>query len=235
MRTAGNEIEIKLPVQSLVLAKQRLRELRAARTGRLYEANAVFDTPEHALRRRGQLLRLRVERRAGRAGSSRGAGKHSARPGSRKARVAAMLFSQKPARKALVTVKVPVTRRKHSAAGQRRNARDGAYKIRREIEFTVPDAAALRTVLGFLGFQPVFYYEKYRTTYRLPGLTAVVVALDETPIGTFLELEGRPREIDRARRLLGYKTGDAVLASYGGLYAAHQHARGLPFGHMLFG
>ena len=48
---------------------------------------------------------------------------------------------------------------------------------------------------------PGFRYEKYRTTFRLPGLH---LDLDETPVGVFLELEGAPRAIDRAARSLGF-------------------------------
>jgi len=42
-----------------------------------------------------------------------------------------------------------------------------------------------------------FRYEKYRTTFRLPDSNAwangLLIELDETPIGTFVELEGPPR------------------------------------------
>ena len=51
---------------------------------------------------------------------------------------------------------------------------------------------------GGAGLEPWFRYEKYRSTYRLPGLPGVKVELDETPIGDFLEVEGAARGIDRA-------------------------------------
>jgi adenylate cyclase class 2 len=117
----------------------------------------------------------------------------------------------------------------------RRRARLGAdYKIRREIEFEIPDASAFRTMLGYLGFYPAFYYEKYRTNFRLRGVDGVLGSLDDTPIGTFIELEGRPGAIARARRLLGYAPENTILESYGALYARQQQARHEPFRHLLF-
>jgi adenylate cyclase, class 2 len=227
---SSHEIEIKLPVSDLQGIVRRLKEMRAVRGRRVHEVNAVFDTPEGRLRARGQLLRLRVEQRPG------GKSPSSSKKTQRLRVVETTLFPTGAVRKAILTMKAPVA----GATIARLSGREGpggsgsGYKVRREIEFSVPDAGALRAVLDYLGLQPVFYYEKYRTTYRLPALKDVIVALDETPIGTYAELEGRPRAIDRARRLLGYPAGDAILASYGALHAARQRSRGLPFGHMLF-
>ncbi len=69
----------------------------------------------------------------------------------------------------------------------------GPYKVREEREVRASDERAIAEILGALGLAPRFRYEKYRSTYRLPGIAHVVVELDETPIGDFLELEGRPR------------------------------------------
>lgn len=54
------EVEIKLPVSSVAAIRRRLRRLGfQAATPRLLERNLVFDTPDSALRRSAQLLRLR--------------------------------------------------------------------------------------------------------------------------------------------------------------------------------
>jgi len=54
-----------------------------------------------------------------------------------------------------------------------------------------------------------FRYEKYRTTFRLPDSNAwangLLIELDETPIGTFVELEGPAAAIDRAAEELGLR------------------------------
>jgi len=54
-----------------------------------------------------------------------------------------------------------------------------------------------------------FSYEKYRTTMKLPGSARwakdLVIEVDETPIGTFLELEGPAEAIDRAAQNLAMR------------------------------
>ena len=51
-----------------------------------------------------------------------------------------------------------------------------------------------------------------------------MVTIDETPIGTFLELEGEPEWIDRTAALLGFTTGDYVTASYASLYLEYRQS-----------
>ena len=88
---------------------------------------------------------------------------------------------------------------------------DTGYKVRIEHESHVEDADAVHEVLLGLGYEVTYRYEKYRQPYRLGE---VEVLLDETPIGTFLELEGEPRAIDAAARALGYGRDDYVLKTY---------------------
>jgi adenylate cyclase class IV len=96
------------------------------------------------------------------------------------------------------------------------NAR--AYKIREEHEIRVSDEHEASRIMEGLGFQPCFRYEKFRTTYRLPGMRNLKLEFDETPIGLFLELEGPPREIDGAARGLGFARGEYINKSYGALF-----------------
>lgn len=53
------EVEIKLPVPDVKAMRRRLAELGARLVCRVHERNVLFDTTEGALRRAGQLLRLR--------------------------------------------------------------------------------------------------------------------------------------------------------------------------------
>jgi adenylate cyclase class 2 len=99
-----------------------------------------------------------------------------------------------------------------------RRDREGV-RSRREIEVKAPaeEAEALQAVLQAIGFAPTFRYQKYRETYRLGDLEIVV---DETPIGTFLELEGPPARIHAAAAALGVGPRDYITDSYAGLFFA---------------
>jgi len=94
---------------------------------------------------------------------------------------------------------------------------DAAYKVREEIEAGVSDFAAAETILRGIGFSPYFAYEKYREVLRLG---AVLVMIDETPIGNFLEIEGEPAAIDHAAAQLGFSRGDYITDSYYRLFLA---------------
>jgi adenylate cyclase class 2 len=87
-------------------------------------------------------------------------------------------------------------------------------------------------MLGRLGFRVWFRYEKYREEFSVADL---VIAIDETPLGTFVELEGGEEEIAAMARRLGFGPADYLLDSYRGLFARHCQERGIAFTHMLFG
>lgn len=202
-RGGAREIEVKLRVASRAEMLRRLASLgaRPAR-GRVHEMNTLFDTPQGSLARRGQMVRIRVETAAGGgAGTAR-------RP--RAGRAAEDVRGG-----VTLTYKGPV-----AAARSARGARAGKrYKVREEHEVCVAGGAEpLERVLRALGLAPWFRYEKYRRAFRLPRLAGLVVDFDETPVGDFLELEGRPEQIDRAAALLGYGPGDYIVKSYGGLH-----------------
>ena len=90
-------------------------------------------------------------------------------------------------------------------------------RSREEIESEVGDADAVEAVLRALGFRPVFRYQKYRESYAWRDVEIVV---DETPVGTFLEVEGSLATIHAAATALGFGPGDYMTDSYAGLFAA---------------
>jgi len=117
--------------------------------------------------------------------------------------------------------------------------RDGyGHKVREEIETEVEDGDALKRVIEGLGMNAWFSYEKYRTTMKLPSseawATNLLIELDETPIGTFLELEGPAEAIDRAARELGHSKEDYITNSYLGLYLDECRRRGESPRNMVF-
>jgi adenylate cyclase class 2 len=91
------------------------------------------------------------------------------------------------------------------------------HKSREELEVEVSDPATLRQIVERLGFRPTFRYQKYRTEYKQPSRSGIAT-LDETPIGVYLELEGRPDWIDRTARRLGFAESDYCTDSYGRLF-----------------
>jgi len=107
----------------------------------------------------------------------------------------------------------------------------GPMKLREELETAVGDADALQRVLEHLGLRVWFRYQKYREEYTLDG---VVAAVDETPIGTFVELEGTEAGITAAAAALGRTTADYILESYCGLFIRYRDALGFRGAHMIF-
>jgi adenylate cyclase, class 2 len=113
-------------------------------------------------------------------------------------------------------------------------ASGGRYKVREEVEVQIDQPEAAERIFLELGFRPWFRYEKYRTSFRLPGLPRLSVELDETPIGAFFELEGPRESIDRGARLLGFGPGDYIVASYYELFLPECRRLGLAPDAMLF-
>lgn len=93
----------------------------------------------------------------------------------------------------------------------------GLLKVREELETGAASAERLLAILGALGYAPVFRYEKRREEHAIPG---ALVAIDETPVGTFLEIEGDADAIHAAARAMGFSDADYVTASYRSLYLA---------------
>jgi adenylate cyclase, class 2 len=210
--THREEIEIKLRVLDVAALRTRLKRLRARKISpRTHESNTLYDTPRQDLRRRGQLIRIRIEQPA----SSRG----KRRPN-----------ENAPA---ILTYKGPSLSRNSIKTG-RHSGTPTHFKIKDEAEVSVAGADELARILRGLGLQPVFRYEKFRTTYALPGVRGLKIELDETPVGIYLELEGPVAGIDRGARLLGYGREDYMTETYGSLYLAACRRQGRIPGDMLF-
>jgi adenylate cyclase, class 2 len=107
----------------------------------------------------------------------------------------------------------------------------GALKVREEHETVVADGEVLLTILRELGWAVWFRYEKYREEFAAGD---VVIAIDETPIGVFVEIEGPEEGIHRIAALLGRSADDYVTSSYRALYVDHCRKRGADPGDMLF-
>ena len=209
----ARETEIKLKIDDPRSFLRALKKLGAKVVApRSHELNLIFDTPDGGLAKHGQLLRIRTETPAVR-------GKNSFKPSSR----------------SLLTFKSPPDQLAMGPAAVRADRR---HKVREEIELALTDPASLQKIFEGLGLKGWFRYEKYRTAYRFPArfkwAKGLVIDFDETPIGTFVELEGPGPAIDQAARELGYNSGDYVLKNYLVLYLDDCRRRNLQPSHMLF-
>ena len=104
-------------------------------------------------------------------------------------------------------------------------------KMREELETVVGDGTLVLRVLEELGFHVWFRYEKYREEFALDD---VIVAIDDTPVGTFVEIEGGDRGIHEMAMALGRGPADYVLDSYRRIYILDCETRGIPAGDMVF-
>jgi adenylate cyclase class 2 len=107
------------------------------------------------------------------------------------------------------------------------------HKQREEIEVDVADTAILAIILGKLGLEPRFRYEKFRSEWKHHAEPGTAM-LDETPIGAFLELEGPGEWIDRTALALGFTEADYLNLSYARLYTNHCASLGQTAGDMVF-
>jgi len=216
----GYETEIKLRIEDEKGLRRTLKKMGAvlvgAGSGRVHEMNLIFDTPEGGLAKHGQLLRIRTETPDGRNRGKTGKGGSP---------------------RVILTFKSPPEELAIGEAGP--VVRDRRHKVRQEIEVVLTDAAGLQKIFEGLGLRGWFRYEKYRTTYRLPGRVkwaqGLLLEWDETPVGTYLELEGPGEAIDRAAKELGYGVKDYVLKNYLVLYVEDCRRRGVEAGEMVFG
>ena len=206
----AKEREIKLCIADVAALRRNLKRLGARMvTHRMHEHNLIFDTPDFSLAKREQLLRIRTESPVSPRGSA-----------------------SRAAKRFLLTFKEPV-------ATATANKDSEHHKVREETEQKISDPQALQKILEKLGLRPWFQYEKFRTTYRLPAAQswarALLIELDETPIGAFVELEGPAKAIDRAAQALGFAKRDYILYNYLVLYREYCKQHKKEPRHMLFG
>lgn len=103
---------------------------------------------------------------------------------------------------------------------------------RQELELTVSDFAVARALLEALGYQVVWVYEKYRQVY---ALEVASVALDETPLGYFVEIEGPDSaSIQAAAKCLNLNWEARILESYAALFERARTAYGFTFRDLRF-
>jgi adenylate cyclase class 2 len=104
-------------------------------------------------------------------------------------------------------------------------------KLREELETVVGDGEMLLRVFGELGLHVWFRYEKYREEFSHED---VIVAIDETPVGVFVEIEGTETGIAEMTAALGRTSDDYIVDSYRSLFLQHRERCGLTGSDMVF-
>jgi len=213
----ARETEIKLRISNVPAFHRALKRIGARLAGpgtsKVHEENVIFDTPQGGLAKHGQLLRIRTE-----TPEVRGKPKTTG-----------------PQQRVVLTFKQPMVQ---PAGAETGSASSGSYKVRDEIEVEVAEGGNLTRIFEGLGMSGWFRYEKCRTTFRLPASKAwalgLLIELDETPIGTFVELEGPAVAIDRAAAELGFSKHDYLSKNYLRLYMEECRRKGVQPSHMVF-
>jgi len=215
------EIEIKLRIQNPKSFLRMLAKVGAKPVSpRTHERNLLFDTPEGGLAKHGQLLRIRTATPA-KDGKAKGKGKKTTE------RVGVSQY--------LLTFKSPP---EQMAIGPGVALAERRHKVREELETVLPDPSTLQKIFEGLGLRGWFRYEKFRTAYKLPArykwAKELVIDYDETPIGTFIELEGPHAAIDQAAALLGFHAREFITKNYLVLYLDDCKRQNVQPTHMLF-
>jgi adenylate cyclase, class 2 len=214
------EIEIKLRISNPKSFLRTLAKLGAKPISpRVHENNLIFDTPDGGLAKHGQLLRIRTESPTP---ATKTKGKKPAKKSGRSSGERYLLtFKSPPEQMAILPTTPP-----------------GRHKVREELETVLTDADALQRILEGLGLRGWFRYEKFRTPYKLSArhkwAKDLLIDYDETPIGTYIELEGPHPAIDQAARLLGFHPRDFITKNYLVLYLDDCKRQGISPSHMLF-
>lgn len=106
-----------------------------------------------------------------------------------------------------------------------------AMKVREEVETVVADGDVIQRVFEELGLRVWFRYQKYREEFSHQD---VIVAIDETPVGVFVELEGSEQGIAEMTAALGRTPSDYILQSYYCLFTQHRARVGQSADDMVF-
>src|SRR5258706_1476971 len=125
---------------------------------------------------------------------------------------------------------------------------------RTEIEFVVGDFEKAKLFLEALGYQKLFQYDKYRTTYILEsgssshsqgvllkiheqahGFHTCHIMLDELPYGNFVEIEGEDiASIRVIAEKININMQAAISESYSALFERVRHTLALTFNDLTF-
>jgi adenylate cyclase class 2 len=98
------------------------------------------------------------------------------------------------------------------------------FKEREEIELEISEPEKMKEILEKLGFTKMLIMEKYREKWNLAGTE---IDIDKLPFGTFIEIEGKPKLIQKTAKILGLDLKDGITATYWGLWRKFAKKKGI--------
>ncbi len=108
---------------------------------------------------------------------------------------------------------------------------EGIFKTREELETRLEDGTILLQALERIGMCICFRYQKYRREFVLGEIH---VAVDETPIGNYVEFEGPESGILDLTREMGIPESGFLRSSYYSLYLEYCRDNNQTPGFMVF-
>ncbi len=96
---------------------------------------------------------------------------------------------------------------------------DPRFKKRDELESSVDDPDRIKSLLKQLGLSVCFTYSKFREIFQLRvNQGHIEICLDETPVGTFAEIEGPETEIEDLAARFGWTPDSFIRTNYVEMY-----------------
>jgi len=108
---------------------------------------------------------------------------------------------------------------------------ESVFKIREELETKLENGEILCRIFEKVGLRKWFRYQKYRREFQLEGVT---VAVDETPIGDYVEFEGHEEKIYALARKMRVDPDRFLKDSYYALYMQYCQQKNMVPGDMVF-
>lgn len=102
--------------------------------------------------------------------------------------------------------------------------RRGKFKEAEEVEIEVSDFEKAKELLGRLGFSPKGKLRKQREEWSF-GSSEILI--DQSVLGSFLEIEGSREEIEKIVRLLGLDRREGSTKTYEEIYQEYCKKRGI--------
>ncbi len=106
------------------------------------------------------------------------------------------------------------------------------YFRRDEYEIKINDVKFFRDFLKIVGYGKEIIFEKERESWKIPD--SVLVNLDILPFGEFIEIEGKPEQIEKMAKELGLESRERTIKAYLALWDDYRKENNISEENCLF-